>query len=282
MKPADISLIVLTKDEEQNLKKCLQSVEGLVSEIIIIDSGSTDGTEPIAREFGARFITHEFKNQADQFNWALAHAEPKGEWIMRLDADEELIPELKEEIANKLSGLPAEVNGVILRRRLYFLGRFIRHGGYYPTELLRIFRRGKGVSEEREMDEHLILLEGRSVKFENDFADDNRKDLGFWIAKHNGYAAREARAIIGGSAGEVQAAFGGSQAEQKRWLKENVYQNFPLFIRPFFYYIYRYLFRLGFLDGKEGLVFHFLQAFWYRFLVDARLFEMRRKRGKIS
>ena len=261
-----------------NLAKCLKSVEGLVSEIIIVDSGSTDRTKEIAERYGAKFVVHEFKNQADQFNWALENVEIKGDWVMRLDADEEILPELKEEIKKKLESLGDEICGVVLKRRVYFMGKWIKHGGYYPTCLMRIFRKGTGMSENREMDEHLILKTGKEVIFENDFIDDNRKDLTFWIAKHNGYASREARATLGKQVDSLEGSFSGSQAEKKRWLKEKVYNNFPLFVRPFFYYIYRYIFRFGFLDGKEGFIFHFLQAFWYRFLVDAKIYEDKKRK----
>jgi glycosyltransferase involved in cell wall biosynthesis len=276
---AKISLIILTYNEELNLEKCLKSVDGLVSEIIIIDSGSTDKTKEIAEKYSAKFVVHEFKNQADQFNWTLDNVEISGDWVMRLDADEELLPELKKEIEEKLPKLSNEINGVVLRRRVYFMGRWIRHGGYYPTCLMRIFRKGTGMSENREMDEHLVLKSGEEVVFENDFIDDNKKDLTFWIAKHNGYASREARATLQKHKDSLEGSFSGSQAEKKRWLKEKIYNNFPLFVRPFFYYIYRYIFRLGFLDGKEGFIFHFLQAFWYRFLVDAKILELKRKKN---
>lgn len=276
---AKISLVILTYNEELNLEKCLKSVEGLVSEIIIIDSGSTDKTKEIAEKYGAKFVVHEFKNQADQFNWALDNVEINGDWVMRLDADEELLSELKDEIEEKLPKLDSKVNGVVLRRRVYFMGKWISHGGYYPTCLMRIFRKGTGMSENREMDEHLVLKSGEEVVFENDFIDDNKKDLTFWIAKHNGYASREARATLQKHKDSLEGSFSGSQAEKKRWLKEKIYNNFPLFVRPFFYYIYRYIFRLGFLDGKEGFIFHFLQAFWYRFLVDAKIFELKRKKN---
>lgn len=275
MKPS-ISLIVLTHDEEKNLPQCLKSVEGLVDEIFVVDSYSIDGTKEVAKRFGAHFVQHEFINQAQQFNWALENLDIKGEWILRLDADEVILSELKHEIMNRLGDLPKDINGVVLRRRVYFMGKWIRHGGYYPTCLLRMFRKGKGVSEVREMDEHLILKEGEEITFKNDFIDDNKKGLHFWIEKHNGYATREAEEILRAENKKQESSRLGGQAGRKRWLKEKIYNNSPLFIRPLFYYLYRYFFLLGFLDGKEGLIFHFLQAFWYRFLVDVKVYEMRK------
>lgn len=269
---ANISLIVLTKNEELNLRKCLKSVEGLVSEIIIVDSKSADKTVEIGEEFGAKIFDHEFKNQAEQFNWALEQTHPAGDWIMRLDADEELLPELKSEISGKLSGAAEDIGGFYAKRRNMFMGRWIKYGGYYPTWLLRIFRNGWGKSEEREMDEHIILLRGKAEKLENDFMDNNLKGLGFWKEKHRGYAVREARTYLT----EAKESVGGEPG-RKRDLKMNVYYKFPPFLRVVFYFLYRYIFLLGFLDGWRGTKFHLLQGFWYRWLVDVKILEIKKE-----
>lgn len=268
-----ISLVVLTKNEEANLARCLASVSGVVAEMVVVDNGdSTDGTRMIAEKFGARFLTHEFKNQAQQFNWALDNVELKGDWILRLDADEALTPELAEEIAEVLPQAREEVSGFLMKRRVYFLGRWMRHGGYYPSWFLRLFRRGKGRSEEREMDEHIVLLEGHAEELRGDFVDDNKKGLSEWIQKHNGYSTREVSAHVREEGERVRLA---GQAGRRRFMKQSFYYRSPMFLRAFAYWFYRYIIRLGFLDGTEGLVFHFLQGFWYRFLVDAKLFELR-------
>ncbi len=266
---SSITAIILTFNEEANLRKCLTSIAGLVSEIIVVDSGSTDATKKIAETFGAKFVVHTFKNQAEQFNWALANTNPQGEWIMRLDADEELLPELKKEIGEKLSTLEAGVNGVILRRRTYFLGKWMRHGGIYPTKQLRIFRRGKGMSEEREMDEHLILNEGRAVEFDNDFIDDNRKPLKEWFAKHRGYAKREARVYWKERKADCAEVAEGQAGERRR--SKKLYYSFPPYIRAFVFFVCRYIVKLGFLDGAKGFLFAVLQVLWYRSLVDTEI-----------
>ncbi len=277
MEKLNISLIVLTRNEELNLEKCLKSVEGLVSEIIVVDSGSTDRTKEISEKFGAKFTVHEFKNQAQQFNWALDNVEIKGDWIIRLDADEGLLPELKEEIGKKLIDLPEDVNGLVICRRVYFMGRWIKHGGYYPAWFLRMFRKGTARYEEREVDEHMVLLAGKSIMLDNDFFDDNKQSLEWWIGKQNNHSSREVLAITAQSKNNLlKARVLGGQAERKRWLKEKVFMGSPMFLRAFLYFIYRYFFRLGFLDGKEGLIFHFLSAFWYRFLIDAKIFEYKK------
>jgi len=278
-----ISLVVLTYNEEPNLDHCLQSVQGLVQEIFIVDSGSTDHTTSIARRYTDRIVFHEFQNQASQFNWAIDNLPISGDWVLRLDADELLLPELRDEIARVLPTLPEDVTGLYMKRRVHFKGRWIRHGGYYPIWLLRLFRRGKARSEQVEMDEHIVVLEGETRRLRNDFVDENHKDLAFWTAKHEAFAGREARVLMRQRArtktGDTDARPPRGRQEMRRWLKTNVYARAPLFLRAFAYFIYRYFFRLGFLDGVEGLVFHVLQGFWYRFYVDAKIWEAEHRLG---
>lgn len=275
MKPT-ISLIVLTKNEAENIRFCLDSVKGLVSEIIVVDSQSTDDTVKIVEEYGARVFTNPFKNQAEQFNWALDNTNPQGSWILRLDADEYLLPELKTEIIDTLETITGEISGFFLKRRVYFMGSWIRYGGYYPTWILRLFRRGQARSELREMDEHIVLINGGQIKYlKNDFVDENHKSLDWWIEKHNQYATREAEAVKNAQGGVTGDPLG-DPTERKRFYKDEIYGRLPLFIRPILYFMYRYFLRLGFLDGVRGLIFHTLQGFWYRFLVDAKIFENRK------
>lgn len=281
MKKLPITLIVLTKDEELNLEYCLKSSVKRVAQIIVVDSESADGTLTIARQYGADIHQHPFKNQAEQFNWALDNLDIKEEWVLRLDADEVISEELWDEIEEKLGEVHADVNGFYLKRRVYFMGRWIKHGGYYPTWLLRLFRKGKARSEERVMDEHIMLAAGRALQLENDFKDENHKDLKWWLAKHRGYAVREAQAMLEEKYSNLRPDLHGGQPERKRWLKNNLYLRLPIFIRPFLYFFYRYFLRAGFLDGGRGLVFHFLQGLWYRLLVDARYFALARS-AKIS
>lgn len=274
-----ISAIILTYNEEINLETCLSSLADAIMHIYVVDSGSSDRTLDIARNYTDHIVVHEFINQAQQFNWALDHLPLDTEWILRLDADEFLLPELKNELARVLPTLPASISGLYMKRRVYFKGRWIKHGGYYPTWLLRLFRRGKARSEQLEMDEHIVLLEGEAQRLQHDFVDYNRKDLAFWTTKHERFATREAavlrRETEGVRIGEVEGRLWGDQPARRRWLKGNVYARSPLFLRASIYFFYRYFLRLGFLDGVEGLVFHVLQGFWYRFYVDAKIWEAR-------
>jgi len=275
-----LSVLILTANEEMNIAKCLESISPMGAKVFIVDSFSEDRTVEIARSMGAVVLQNPWTTYADQFNWGLDHAGIDTDWVMRMDADEEIMPDLAEAICDFLSAPPADVSGVYVRRRVYFMGRWIRHGGYYPTWLLRIFRRDAGRCEALWMDEHIVLNSGKAIEIKQDIIDKNNKNLTFWTDKHNKYASREVLDIVGkkrqAKSGVIAGELASSQASSRRWVKENVYSRIPLFVRPLLYYIYRYFLRLGFLDGKEGLIFHFLQGFWYRFLVDAKLFEYRK------
>lgn len=298
-----LSIIILTYNEEIHLGRLMENVAGWADEVIVVDSYSTDRTKEIAERHGAKVVQHKFENQAQQFNWALDNLEIKNEWILRLDADEYLTEELKKEIGEVLLNLgksdfpdiksnvrksdfqrldrtsdvqKLEINGFYIKRRVYFMGRWIKYGGYYPTWILRLFKRGSGRSEEREMDEHIILFDGVAGKLKNDFVDDNKNNLEWWTAKHNNFSTREARERLKyDGPSELESDPLGSQAERKRWWKENVYLAIPAFLRAFGYFFYRYFLRFGFLDGKEGLIFHFLQGCWHQFLIDAKMYEMK-------
>lgn len=279
----DLTVIILTKNEENNLEKCILSLRNIAKRVVIVDSFSTDGTVELAKRLGADVYQNPWVDHATQINWALQNVDLDTTWAMRLDADEELPPELVQEMEQKLPQLGPQVCGVELRRRIYFMGRWIRHGGVYPTILLRIFRVGHCICEQKVMDEHLVLTDGETVRFSHDLIDHNNKPLVWWIGKHNWYSDLEMNDYLSQmqelEAGSVvRSRLFGNQAERKRWLKYVVYYHTPLMRRAHWYFIYRYIFRLGFLDGKEGLIFHFLQGYWYRFLVDAKIFEQSKKK----
>ncbi|MEE3892696.1 glycosyltransferase family 2 protein [Priestia megaterium] len=281
----DLTVIILTKNEEANIKKCIDSFNGIVKRFVIVDSYSTDRTKEICEELDLDFYERKFDNHASQFNWALENTNINTEWVMRMDADEELTPELSLEIENRLKLLPSNINGIILKRRVYFMGKWIKRGGVYPQCLLRIFRNRTAVCEQKVMDEHIILLSGESMTFKSDLIDNNTKDLDWWTNKHNWYSNKEVEEYYNTQKlmtqqQEVKPSLFRGQAERKRWIKNFLYYKIPLFQRPKWYFFYRYIIRLGFLDGKEGLVFHFLQGYWYRFLVDSKIYESQQL-GKI-
>lgn len=283
----NLTIIILTKNEEQNLKKCITSFKSIVQRVVIIDSYSTDDTVDLAKSLGADVYEHPFENHAAQFNWALSNIDIQTEWVMKVDADEEFTPELADEIEQKLDTLPANVNGVILRRRVYFMGKWLKHGGKYPELLLRIFRVGHGMSEMKLMDEHLIVTNGDVVTFKNDFLDNNNKSLEWWINKHNWYSNKEVldqqiKSDIVNGEESIEETSTSLQAKVKRFVKNHGYYSLPKFFRAHLYFVYRYYFRFGFLDGTEGKIYTFLQAYWYRFLVDAKIYECEKKGTKMK
>lgn len=274
-----LSVIILTKNEEANLLNCLNSMQKLNVEIFIVDSGSTDRTVEIAQKAGCQVFEYPFENHAKQLNWAIQNLPITTPWLMRLDADELLTPELAEELKLVLPQTSNDIAGYQVKRRVFFMNRWIRHGGYYPTWLLRIWRTGLGTCEQRWMDEHIVLSQGKVANLQHDIIDENKKGLSFWIDKHNRYADREVKDLLNMAVEQDDLLLKKgqlSQASQRRWIKKNLYRRSPLFLRAFLYFLLRYTIGLGFLDGKEGLIFHFLQGFWYRFLVDAKIYELNR------
>ena len=275
-----IAVVILAFNESVHLPRALDHVRSFASEIFVIDSFSSDDTVHLAKAGGAQVLQHPFQNYARQFEWALENAPITADWVMRLDADEIIEPDLAEEIRLKLPSMPADVTGINLNRKTIFQGKFIRWGGRFPLTLLRIWRRGKAHIEDRWMDEHMYLTEGRTVTFQGGFADHNLYDLTYFTAKHNNYASREAldalnqRLHLFEPQVALTAASTARQAKIKRLLKESVYNRLPFEISATLFFLYRYIFQLGFLDGRRGLIYHILQGFWYRYLVGAKLREL--------
>jgi hypothetical protein len=214
-----------------------------------------------------------------QLNWAIDHAGIGTVWVLRLDADEVVTDELARALSNLLPRLPEDVSGLTVNRRIHFQGRWIRHGGIYPRRTLRLWRRGRGRCEERWMDEH-VVVSGRIQHVDADVADISLHNVTSWIDKHNKYATREAiETLLARERGRAPSGHGTRlhwQARMVRLLKQRVYQQMPAGARSGAYFTYRYLVRLGFLDGWQGLAFHGLQGLWYRFLVDVKVREIER------
>jgi glycosyltransferase involved in cell wall biosynthesis len=267
-----LTAIILTRDEALHLPRALASLQGVASRVIVVDSGSTDATCQIARAAGAEVWQHPWTNYAQQFNWALDRLGAGVGWLLRLDADEYLTPALAAQIAD---GLP-DVAGITVGRSMWFQGQPVRYGGLFPARMLRLFRQGQGRVEARWMDEH-VIVDGPVAHLAGQIIDDNRKPLDWWIAKHNAYASREVVDVLNRRHGflAVQAAPTGT-AGVKRWIKHHVYARLPGGLRAGVYFLYRYLLRGGFRDGRQARAFHVLQGFWYRYLVDAKLAEVER------
>jgi len=269
-----VTAIVLAHNEERNLPACLESMTAWVEELFVVDSGSTDSTVAIARAWGARVVEHPFEHYGAQRNWALASLPITTPWVLNLDADERVTPELRAAIQEATTRSDGSIAGYLVARRTVFMGRWIRHGGHYPVWHLRLFRSGRGRCEDRQYDQH-FFVDGRVEKLRGDLIDVFTSDVTTFIRRHLRWAQLEAQEQSTGGEGRIAGRLlGGSPIERRRWFRE-VYGRLPLFVRPALYFVYRYIIRLGFLDGAEGLVFHLLQAFWYRFLVDAIMYERR-------
>lgn len=273
-----LTVVILTKNEAHHIARAIGSIASVADRVVVVDSGSTDDTVTIAREMGAEVLIHPFLTQAKQFNWALEQLPPDTVWVFRLDADEVVSADLARAISKKLPELGPEVVGAEVLRRIAFFGRPIRWGGLFPIAIVRVIRHGSGFSEDRWMDEH-IVVKGAVTRLDGELLDDNLKPLGWWIDKHNSYASREVVEMLDAEFGFLRRGATkvglGTQARLKRWIKENVYLRLPGGFRALAYFLYRYVIRLGFLDGREGTAFHILQGFWYRYLVDMKLHEVK-------
>lgn len=260
----DLTVIILTCNEELHIKRCIENALKLTNHIIIVDSGSNDNTVNISRELGASVMHLDWPgNHAEQLNNALNKLQISSQWLLRLDADEYLSDELLNEISNKLPSIETNINGFYLKRRNIFLGKELIHGGMSSTPILRLWRNHYGKCDNRLMDEQIIISEGFTASFDNYFYDNNLSSLTCWSEKHLDYAYKEA----------LQSVSGFYNNNDVSKLKR-MYNKMPLFVRPFLFFIFRYFFLFGFLDGKSGLIWHVLQGFWYRFLVDAQIYKI--------
>ncbi len=272
------SVIILTFDEEIHIERCIASIRELADRVYVVDSGSTDATRELAEKAGALVFQNPWPgSQAAQFDWALDHLGVETDWILRMDADETVTPELIRELREELPMLPGSVSGVTLPLKRYFLGRHMKHG-LSTIRLLRLFRNGKGRYSDQVMDEHLEISDGEIVSFEGEFVDDNKQPLFKWLAKHIGYAERDAMQKLAFDYGVF--ADEESEGEMSQYSsavigQKKSYAKAPLFLRSFVYFFIRYVIRLGFLDGKEGFLWHFLQAWWYRTIIDVRIYEIK-------
>jgi len=273
-----ISIILLTYNEEANIRRCLESIKDFTDDIVIVDSFSTDTTLKICQEYGCRIVQNKFVNHAVQFNWALDNVPLDRPWILRLDSDEILPVKLKRELLELITISGPDVTGIYLNRRTFFMNRWLKHGGMYPHYILRVFRKGSGRYEEK-TEEHLVLKNGQTIHATHDFVEDNRQNtLKYWLRKHDDLSDGEIRDTLLETRDpdrDLTPRLFGTKVERTRWLKTHVYAKSPLFLRGLLYFVYRYVFRLGFLDGVPGLIFHVLQGFWYRFYIDARIYEIR-------
>ncbi|MFC5862021.1 glycosyltransferase family 2 protein [Acidicapsa dinghuensis] len=270
------SVIVLSFNSEETLGATLAKAREVSDEVFVVDSFSSDGTVALAESCGARVVQHAFENYGAQRNWAIDNLSITNSFQLHLDADEVMDAELIAAI-RELPDNP-EHAGYFVPRYVKFLGRVLRHGGISPTWHLRLFRTGVGRCEDRKYDQHFMLLSGSTGQLRGVMVDDIAMSLSEWTARHNRWADGEVAELDARQeAGRLVADAKGNPAQRKRALREK-YNKLPLFVRPFALFAYRFIFKLGFLDGTEGFIFWVLQTFWFRFLIDAKIWEKRNLR----
>ena len=273
------SFIILTYNEEVHLPRLMASIAGLNAPIFVLDSFSTDSTLLVAAAARAIVLQKPFKNHSAQWDFALKNFDIKTPWVICLDADQVVTPELYLDLQNFDNEQSSNVNGIYFNRKNFFKGRWIKHGGYFPFYLLKMFRYNLGYSDLNENMDHRFIVPGNTIIWKDGhIIEENLKEnhISFWIDKHNKYsdllAVEETERILGLRNQTIKPHFWGSPDERTAWLK-NLWWRLPRYVRPMLYFIYRLIFKLGILDGRTGVIFHFLQAFWFRLIVDIKIDE---------
>lgn len=270
----DITAIILTKNEEVNIRRCIESLGDLADRIVVVDSGSTDDTVNIAKALGAEIYVHPFKHYADQFNWALDNTNIDTTWVYRIDADEAMTDELREEVALECQRHNSDdVSMFLMKHKLFFLGKYLKHGGVYPFIKVTIFKPAFARFEYRAMGEHVVAESGTTITLKNDCLHFDCKDLSSFIDKHNQYATREVSDYFSRRQAISDQAILYDQAEKTKKIRDGFYYKLPKFFRARLYYWYRYYILLGFLDGRPGKIYAYIQAYFYRYSIDAKIYE---------
>ena len=266
--------IILTLNEDIHLERCIKSLKPCFQKIYVVDSFSSDRTKMIAENLSVTFLENKFINHSDQFNWALTKIDNNTEWVLRIDADEYLTNSLIKEIKEDLPKLKRSIKGVFIKRNIVFQDKLIRFGTFKSTKIIRLFRFGFGKSDGRWMDEH-ISVKGNLVTFKHKIIDHNLKPISWWISKHNAYANKEVFQLIKDE--YLEKTNQAKKKSLKSFNKKSFYYKIPIIFRSFLFFIFRYFLCFGFLDGLRGFCFHFLQAFWYRLLIDIKYLEVKNK-----
>ena len=286
-----VSVLIPVKNEQSNIVECIRRVLW-ADEIVVIDSRSRDDTIALSQAMGATVYQFDYSKEGwpKKKNWALENIPWRNEWVLILDADEHMTPELTQEVADVVSGnyKPRDArsggcgDGYWLNRRFMFMGRWIKGCGYYPSYNIRLFKHKLGRYErigtlgdtgsgDNEVHEHITLSTGQAGYLQHDFLHYAYPDLNVWIEKHNRYSNWEARAMAEGNKGTISASPFGEAIERRRWLKQ-VTKDLPF--RPTLRFIYSYILKRGFLDGYQGYVMSRLMA-WYEFVSIAKFEEMK-------
>ena len=273
----NLTVIILTYNEEIHIDRVIRNVKPWAQKVVILDSGSNDKTLEIIRSNGISVYFRAFDNYSNQRNYAIKNLDITTDWILFLDADEYLSEELKIEI--DLSIKDSDCEGFYLRRRFYFMGKWIKFGGYYPTYILRLFKKDSGYFQ-REINEHFVI-EGKTSFLKNDFVDDNIKPFEFWAKKHIDYAKLEGLDLYESNriSDQKKHNISFNSKDFKHWMRYRIFNKLPSLLRPLIYFTYIYIFRLGFLNGFPGFIYHINHDFIYRFQIETFYWINKKNKG---
>ena len=263
-----LTILIPTKDEAIHIERCVRSVASM-GRVVVVDSFSNDETVAIARRLGAEVFQQEWLGHAAQKNWGLANTKIDTPWVLILDADEWLVPETQAKIQAAMRS--SRVAGYYLPRRNIFLGRELRHAWWYPDLQLRLFRAGAARYEDRQVHEHMVV-DGPVDELWADLWHENRKSLAAFVDRHNRYSTLEAAEIVHPSPDQRAGSFRGNRADRRRALKRHIWLRLPG--RPLIRFVWLFVVKRGFLDGRVGLIYCLLIAY-YDLLIGAKVYEMR-------
>jgi len=271
-----ITAVIPTYNEETNISDCINSLKSFVERVIVMDFNSIDKTKEIAERLGATVYQSDMTYKK-RINIGINLDEIKSDWVIYIDADERLTDKSSKEL-KKLCDKYAnhgQINGIVLHYRFFFMGKLLNYG-FQPYKM-RLFKKGTAYMENIELDEHLVLKQGKSVRMKSYIIHYDFKGLDKFILKLNGFSERAAQEYIEIKENRRSMPFEGLAAVSKfrRKVKFNIYYKLPISIRSYLYYIYYYYINMGFLDGVEGKMFLFLYIYWYKYLTDAYIYEKR-------
>jgi glycosyltransferase involved in cell wall biosynthesis len=287
-----VSVLIPAKNEEENLPACLESV-ARADEVFVVDSQSEDRSVEIAESYGAKVVQFHFNGRwPKKKNWSLENLPFNNDWVLIVDCDERITPELWDEIATAIQD--ANHGGYYLNRRVFFLGKWIRHGGKYPDWNLRLFRHAQGRYEnlktegirntgDNEVHEHVVISDGAVGYLKNDMLHEDFRDLFHWLERHNRYSNWEARVYYNlltgmGEGGTIGANLFGDSVQRKRFLKK-IWVRLPF--KPTLRFVLFYFLQLGFLDGRAGYVYGRLLS-QYEYQIGVKLYELRQFGGRLN
>lgn len=277
-----LTVIILTYNEEIHIERAILNAKKITNNIIVIDSGSNDQTINIVNKYQIKLVIQSFATFSDKLNWCISELEITTPWVIRLDADECFYSNFLSNFRNLIKIHDSKLSAIYVNRELFFMSKPIKFGGYYPNYSIRIWKNRSVLCETRYLDEHIIVKEGYSIYSNLKIIDNPLYPLTKWILKHNNYAYLEAKTYLESIYKkseniEIHENLFGKSIERKKWLKNSLYYKLPIFLRCYFYFFYRFILRLGFLDGIHGFIFHSLHSFWYRYLIDSIIYENKMK-----